>query len=113
MWLGSSSAHSGVTWRVVGVNRDAGEVVAIGIVGVVGIAVVARHLGVGLVLGDAVEVDDAVLQVDAVAGDADAAFHEVEVGRLGMGLEEDDDIAALDVAVADEGNQRVGGASVT
>ena len=80
-----------------------GEVVAVGGVGVLGVAVVAGHLGVGLVLGDAVEVDDAVLEVDAVAGDADAALDEVEVGGFGVGLEEDDDVAAADVAVVDEG----------
>ncbi len=73
-----------------------------------GVAVVGGHAGLGLVLGDAVEVDDAVAEVDAVAGDADGALDEEEVGRFGLGLEEDDDVAALDVAVVDEGRP-VGG----
>jgi hypothetical protein len=64
-------------------GKVGGEVVAVGAVGVVGVAVVAGHAGVGLVLGDAVEVDDAVAEVDAVAGDGDAALDQVEVGLRG------------------------------
>ncbi len=53
-----------------------------------------------LVLCDAVEVDDAVAEVDAVSGDADGALDEEEI-RL-AGLEEDDDVAAADVAIVGE-----------
>lgn len=83
------------------VGWDGGKVVAVGIEGVLGIVVVDGHAGVGLVLCDAVEVDDAVAEVDAVAGDADGALDEEEI-RL-AGLEEDDDVAALDVAIEGEG----------
>ena len=83
------------------VGGDGGEVVAVGIESVLGIVVVGWHAGVGLVLRDAVEVDDAVAEVDAVAGDADGALDEEEI-RL-AGLEEDDDVAAADVAIEDEG----------
>lgn len=83
------------------VGGDGGKVVAVGIEGVLGIVVVDGHAGVGLVLRDAVEVDDAVAHVDAVAGDADGAFDEEEI-RL-AGFEEDDDVAAADVAIEGEG----------
>ena len=53
----------------------------------IGIAVVLVGLdGVGLVLGDAVEVDDAVAEVDVVAGEADGALDQDEVGLSGLGL---------------------------
>ena len=84
------------------VGGDGGKVVAVGIEGVLGIVVVDGHAGVWLVLRDAVEVDDAVAEMDAVAGDADGALDEEEI-RL-AGLEEDDDVAALDVAI--EGERR-------
>ena len=89
---------------VVGIGRDAGEVVAVEIEGVLGVAVVDGHGGVRLILGDAVEVYDAVAQMDAVAGEADAALDQIEVGGLGVGLEEDNDVAAADVAMVDEGS---------
>ena len=82
-------------------GRDAGKVVAIGAIGVLGVAVVHGHASVGFVLGDAVQVDDTVAEMDVVAGDGDGALDQEEV-RL-AGLEEDDDIAALDVAIEDEG----------
>jgi hypothetical protein len=83
------------------VGRNGWEVVAVRIEGVLGIVVVDGHACVGLVLCDTVEVDDAVAEVDAVAGNADGAFDEEEI-RL-AGLEEDDDVAALDVAIEGEG----------
>ena len=86
-----------------GAGGDGRKVVAIGLEGVLGIVVVDGLAGHGFVLRDAVEIDDAIAEVDAVAGDADGALDEVEVGGLGIGLEEDDDVSALDVAVADEG----------
>ena len=106
MWLGRSMAHrEALFWlaALLDAFEVCGEVVAVGDVGVLGIAVVAGHGGVGLVLRDAVEVEDAVAQMDAVAGKADAALDQIEVGGLGVGLEEDDDVAAADVAVVDEG----------
>ena len=66
-----------------------------------GIVVGGGHAGVGFVLRDAVEVDDSVAEVDVVAGNADGAFDEEEVGLAGF--EEDDDVAATDVAIEDEG----------
>ncbi len=84
------------------VGGDGGKVVAVGIEGVLRVVVVGGHAGVGLVLCDAVEIDDAVAEVDAVAGNADGALDEEEI-RL-AGLEEDDDVAALDVAI--EGERR-------
>ena len=86
---------------LVGAGGDGGEVVAIGIVGVHGVAIVDGLGGLWLVLGDTVEVDDAVAEVDVVAGDADGALDQEEVGVAG--LEEDDDVAAADVAVVDKG----------
>ena len=71
---------------VAGAGGDGGEVVAVGLVGVLGVAVVDGLAGVGLVLGYAVEVDDAVAEVDVVAGDADGALDEEEVGVSGWGL---------------------------
>ena len=64
--------------------------------------------GVGLVLGDAVEVDDAVAEVDAVAGDADAALDEDRGRGFGGGLRKTMMSPRLDVAVVDEGSP-VGG----
>jgi len=83
------------------VGRDGRKVVAIGIEGVLGVVVVGGHAGVGLVLRDAVEVDDTVAEMDAVAGYADGALNEEEI-RL-AGLEEDDDVAAADIAIEGEG----------
>jgi hypothetical protein len=88
---------------VAGRRGNAGEVVAIGVEGVLRVAVVFGFASVGLVLRDAVEVDDAVAQVEVVAGDADDALDEVEIRGFGVGLEEDDDVAAFDLAVEDEG----------
>jgi hypothetical protein len=80
------------------------EVVAVGNKGVVGISVVIVGLdGLGFVLGDAVEVDDAVAEMDAVPREADGTLDQDEVGALGVGLVEDDDVAASDVAVVGEG----------
>ena len=68
-----------MTWSH-GAGRDGGEVVAVGVEVVLWVAVVGGHPGLRLVLGDSVEVDDAVAEVDAVAGDADGALDEEEVG---------------------------------
>ena len=81
--------------------RDGGEVVAVGIEGVLGVVVVGGHAGVGLVLRDTVEVDDAVAEMDAVAGDADGALDEEEIRHAG--LEEDDNVAAANIAIKGEG----------
>ena len=86
---------------IVGAGRDGGKVVAIGVEGVLGVVVGGGHAGLGLVLRDAVEVDDAVAEMDAVAGNADGALDEEEVGFAGF--EEDDDVAAADVAIEGEG----------
>src|SRR5271170_5982755 len=86
---------------IVGTGGDGGKVVAIGVEGVLGIVVGGGHAGVGLVLCDTVDVDDAVAEMNAVAGNADGAFDEEEV-RL-AGFEEDDDVAAADVAIEGEG----------
>ena len=51
-------------------------------------------------MGDAVEDDDSVAQVDVIAGDADEALHQIQVGFAGF--EEDDDVAAVGFAVMDE-----------
>jgi hypothetical protein len=83
------------------VGGDGGKVVAVGIEGVLGIVVVDGHTSVGLVLCDAVEVNDAVAEMNSVAGDADGALDEEEI-RL-AGLEKNDDIAALDIAIEGEG----------
>ena len=88
---------------VVGAGRDGGKVVAVGVEGVLGVAVFDGFTGLRLVLGDAVEVDDAVAEMDVIARDADGAFNEKEIWSFGIGLEEDDDVAAADVAVVDEG----------
>jgi hypothetical protein len=85
----------------VGVGGDSRKVVAVGIEGVLGVVVGRGHAGVRLVLGDSVEVDDAVAEMDVIAGDADGALDEEEV-RL-AGLEKDDDVAAPDVAIEGEG----------
>ena len=91
------------------------EIVAVGNNGVVGISVVIVGLdGLGFVLGDAVEVDDAVAEMDAVPREADGTLDQDEVGLLGIGLEEDDDVATVDVTVVDErsplGGRSEGGA---
>ena len=70
-----------VGWRAVG-----GKVVASRLVGVLRIFVVLHGPGVGLVLGDAVEVDDAVREVEVVAGNGDDALDEDQVGGLRIGL---------------------------
>ena len=57
--------------------------------------------GLGLVLPLAVQVDVALVQVHAIAGDADDALDQEHI-RI-AGLEEDDDVAAVDGAVAHEG----------
>src|SRR5260370_23021 len=87
---------------VIGAGRDAGEVVAIGAVGMLWVVVVDGLAGLRLVLGNAVQVDDSVPQVDTVARDCDGALHQEEV-RL-TGLEEDDDISAADIPVVGEGS---------
>jgi hypothetical protein len=76
--------------------RDGGEIVAIRVE-----AVGSGLSRLRLVLGCSVEVDDAVGEVDVVAGDSDDSLDEKEI-RL-AGFEEDDDISALDVAVVNEG----------
>ena len=86
-----------------------GEIVAVRGIGIFGVAIVSGHRGVGLVLGDSVQVHDAVLKVDAVAREPDAALHQVEVGGFGVRLQKDDDIAAARLAVADEGRPLRGG----
>ena len=86
---------------IVGAGRNGGKVVAVGLEGVLGVVVGDGHAGVGFVLRDAVEVDDAVAEMDLVARDADGALDEEEVGFAGF--EEDDDVAAADVAIEDEG----------
>ncbi len=78
-------------------RRDGGKVVAV-VVGLGG------YLRVGLILGDAVEVDGSVDEVDVIAGNADHALDQVEVLAVGFerGLEEDDDVAAAHIAVMNE-----------
>jgi hypothetical protein len=87
---------------VVGTGRNGGKVIAVGVEGVLRISVVYGLAGLRLILRDSVEVDDAVAEMDVVAGDADGAFDEEEVRGLGVRLEEDDNVAAADVAVVDE-----------
>src|SRR6266478_8601703 len=87
---------------IVGAGRDGGKVVAIGVEGVLGVVVGGGHAGLGLVLRDTVEVDDAVAEMEVIAGDADGALDEEEVRFAGF--EEDDDVAAVDVAVEGEGS---------
>lgn len=87
---------------LVGAGGDGGEVVPVRDVGMHGVAVVDRLAGLRLVLGDAVEVDDAVAEVDSIAGDGDGALDQKEV-RV-AGLQKDDDVSAADVAVVDEGS---------
>ena len=101
MWLGSSFGPGG-GYVVTGAGGYGGEVVAVGLEGVLGVVVVDGLAGVGLVLGYAVEVDDAVAEVDVVAGNADGALDEEEVWGLGVGFQEDDDVAAADFTVVDE-----------
>ncbi len=79
-----------------------GKLIAIRVVDMERISIV-RHDRVGLILRNAVQVHNAVLQVDLVAGQADAAFDEDEVRLLGVGLVEDDDVAALNGAVVHNG----------
>ena len=93
---------------VVWTGRDGGKVVAVGVEGVLRVVVGDGHSGVGLVLRDTVEIDDAVAEADVVARNADGALDEEEV-RL-AGFEEDDDVAAMDVAVEGEGRPLAGGA---
>jgi len=72
----------------------------------VGVVSVGRGLGgLRLVLCDAVEVDDAVAEVDAVTGDADEALDEGDVFAVGFRyrLEEDDYVATARIALMDEG----------
>ena len=57
--------------------------------------------GLGLVLPFAVQVDVAFVEVDAIAGDADHALDQEHI-RIAR-LEEDDDVAAMDGAIAHEG----------
>ncbi len=47
------------------------------------VAIVCGHRGVWLVLRDAVEVDDAVAQMDVIAGEADGPLDQEEVGWSG------------------------------
>ena len=63
-----------------------------------------RVYGVGLVECDAVAVDDAVAEVDAVAGDTDDALDENVVLSFGIGCgpEEDDGLVVVEFAVGDE-----------
>src|SRR5271155_1915170 len=78
-------------------RRDGGEIVTI-------VVRLGGDLHLRLVLGNAIEVDGAVDQVDVVAGDADDALDEVEVLAVGLerGLEEDDDVAAAHIAIVNE-----------
>ncbi len=80
---------------------EAGEVVAevVGRAGAVD--------GVGLSEGVAVDVDEAVVEAEVVAGKADDAFDEVEGGV--DGIVEDDDVAAVDGGGGKEGACAVGG----
>src|SRR5271170_6208900 len=61
---------------IVRAGWDGGKVVAVGVEGVLGIVVGGGHAGLRLVLRDAVKVDDAVAEVNAVAGDTNGAFDE-------------------------------------
>ncbi len=84
-----SSADS-ETWTL----GSCGEIVAV-TVDVAGLVV-----GVGLVDGMAVEDELFVGQVDAIAGDADGALDE---GLADIhGIAEDDDVAAVDVAIGEQ-----------
>ena len=105
---GEVEGPTAVTWRSEG-GWNGGEFVVVGVVvGGGGLG------GVGLVLGDSVEVEDAVAEVDAVAGDADDALDEDIV--LALGLQdrpvEDDGLVAAEFAIGDEGVQEVDGARV-
>ena len=87
-----------------------GEVVAVVGVAVVGVSVVAGHAGVGLVLGDAVEVHDAVVQVDVVAGMPMQRLTRRRSGVSGCGLRKTMMSPRRGVAVVDKGAQCEGGA---
>src|SRR5581483_10547816 len=78
---------------------DGGEVVAIRLVIRVG-----GLAGVGLVQGNAVAVDNAGAEVDVVAGNTHNALDEEQMLAIGLegGLVEDDDVAALNVAVVNK-----------
>ncbi len=80
---------------------EAGEVVAevVGRAGAVD--------GVGLGEGVAVDVDDAVVEAEVVAGEADDALDEVEGGV--DGVVKDDDVAAMDGRGGKESASAVGG----
>src|SRR6266576_832825 len=56
---------------VVGSGRDGGKIVAIRVEGVRGVVVGGGHAGLGFVLRDAVEVDDAVAEMEMISGNAD------------------------------------------
>src|SRR5437762_7188033 len=85
---------------IVGAGRHGGKVVAVGMEGVLGIVVGGGHAGLKLILRYAVEVDDTVAEMDAIAGNADGAFDEEQVGLAGF--EEDNNVAAADVAIEGE-----------
>ena len=80
------------------------EVVAIGAVGIFGIIVELRLACLRLVLGHAVQVHDAVFQMNAVAWNADRALDQKHVRDLGVGLQKHDDVAALHLAIVDKGS---------
>jgi hypothetical protein len=86
---------------IVRTGRDVREVVAVGVERVLHVAVFDGHRCLRLVLSNAVEINDSVAEVNAVAGDADGALDEEEI-RL-AGLEEDDDVAPADVTIEGEG----------
>ena len=66
------------------------------------VAVVGGLAGLGFILGDAVQVDDAVAEVDAVAGNADGALDQEEVRAFRVGLEENNDVATVNGAVVEK-----------
>src|SRR5260370_17611505 len=87
---------------VVGVGWDRGEVGPVGVEGMLRVVVIDGLAGLGLIPGDAVQIHDAVAQVNPVAGDGDGALHEVEI-RFAA-LEDVDNFYAPDSAVVGEGS---------
>ena len=87
---------------IVGARWDSGKVVAISVEGVLGVVVRGWHASLGFVLRNTIKIDDAVAKMDSVAGNTNRALDEEEVRFAGF--EEDDDVAAANVAIEGEGS---------